>query len=127
MLRSSALSQSARAARLLGTLLLAALAVGLPAHAQAPVLHEYFEPNPEEDLQLHATTASGTMPAAIDTPGGVVRAPDMFKSANPSEIAYGGGSTPNSTDATYRIDRNTTRPDAVHYDDPFVPAITPFK
>jgi transglutaminase-like putative cysteine protease len=42
-------------------------------------------------------------------------------------VAYGGSATPDSIDATYRIDRDTTRPEAVDYDDPFTPSIAPFK
>ena len=113
--------------RLIAPLLLAGASLALPAHADGPVLHEYFEPNPQEDLLLRATTASGRMPAAIVTPSGVVRAPDVLREPVQSEVAYGGSSTPGSTDAAYRIDRDTTRPDVVGYDDPFVPAITPFK
>lgn len=97
-----------------------------PARA-APVLHEYIAPNPSEDIELSATAFRGSMPAALDTPSGVVSAPDPNRAPAEGETAYGGSSTPNSTDATYRIDRDTTRPELVSYDDPFVPAITPFK
>jgi hypothetical protein len=95
--------------------------------AAGPVVHEYIEPNPTEDLQLQATALKGTMPAALNTPSGIVPAPDPARPHPKNETAYGGSSTPNSTDATYRIDRDTTRPDLVSYDDPFIPAITPFK
>jgi hypothetical protein len=90
-------------------------------------VHEYIAPNPSEDLELEATAFRGSMPAALDTPSGVVSAPDPNRRPVESETAYGGASTPNSTDATYRIDRDTSRPELVSYDDPFVPAITPFK
>jgi Transglutaminase-like superfamily len=103
------------------------VALALPAHAAGPVEHVYFEPDPSEDLALHATTSDGRMPAAIETPSGVVSAPDPGRSPASSEPAYGGSSTPESVDATYRIDRNTSRPDLVSYDDPFIPAVTPFK
>jgi hypothetical protein len=102
-------------------------ALALPAHAASPVLHTYFEADPAEDLALHATTADGKLPAAIETPSGVARAPDPLRAPRGNEQAYGGSSTPASADATYRIDRNTSRPDLVSYDDPFIPAITPFK
>lgn len=91
------------------------------------MVHEYIEPNPAEDLQLQATALKGTMPAALNTPSGIVPAPDPARPHPKNETAYGGSSTPNSTDATYRIDRDTTRPDLVSYDDPFIPAVTPFK
>lgn len=99
----------------------------MPAQAGGPIEQEYFKPNPIEDLRLNATTESGSMPAALETPSGVVTAPDARQNPSESATAYGGGSTPNSVDATYRIDRDTTRPDEVSYDDPFSPAITPFK
>jgi len=106
-------------------LLFAALAAAIPALADGPVLHEYIEANPQEDLALSATTLDGEMPAAIDTPSGVVSAPGVERRA--TENAYGGGSTPDSVDASYKIDRDTTRPEVVGYDDPFTPSITPFK
>jgi transglutaminase-like putative cysteine protease len=114
------------ALRMLGIAFLALLAAA-PAGADGPIAHEYFEPIPEEDLLLQARTASGSMPAAIDTPSGVVRAPDATRNPGASEVVYSGGSTPNSADAAYQVDRDTSRPDRVGYDDPFVPAITPFK
>lgn len=102
-------------------------AIALPAHAAGPVLHTYFDPDPAEDLALHATTADGKLPAAIETPSGVAQAPDPLRAPRNNEQTYGGSSTPSTIDATYRIDRNTSRPDLVSYDDPFIPAVTPFK
>lgn len=113
--------------RLAKLLVLLLVAVVLPAHAAGPVVHSYFDPDPDEDLSLRATTADGKLPAAIQTPSGVVQAPDPLRAPRNNEQTYGGGSTPASLDATYRIDRNTSRPDLVSYDDPFIPAITPFK
>ena len=67
------------------------------------------------------------MPAAVRTPSGVISAPG-FAGRNPTrQVAYGGSSTPDSIDATYRIDRDTTQPANVEYDDPFTPSIAPFK
>jgi hypothetical protein len=111
---------------LLRALLGLGLAVGVPAEA-GPVLHEYFEVDLQEDLKLGATTRDGSFPAALETESGIVPAPSPARSADPSTTAYGGTSTPNSADSTYRIDRNTTRPSMVNYDDPFTPPITPFK
>ncbi len=101
------------------------LAFAAQAYADGPVLHEFIAQDPREDLELQATTPDGKMPAALDTPSGVVPAPAEKKTQ--PQVAYGGNATPDSIDATYRIDRDTTRPEAVSYDDPFVPAITPFK
>jgi hypothetical protein len=90
-------------------------------------LHEYFEPDEQEDLSLGATTQAGTMSAALSTPAGVVRAPDARRAPTGRDRAYGGSATPTSPDATYRIDRNTSQPGSVHYDDPFNPSVVPFK
>ncbi len=105
---------------------LAVLAFALPALADGPILHEYIAPDPSDDLRMGATTEDGQMPAAIDTKSGVLAAPAAQRSA-PNQVAYGGSATPDSIDASYRVDRDTSRPDSVRYDDPFIPAITPFK
>jgi len=107
---------------------LAGLAFALPAHADGPILHEYIAPDAAEDLRMGATTQDGAMPAAIDTKSGVLAAPgEPRTNSAASQVAYGGSATPDSIDASYRIDRDTSRPDAVRYDDPFIPAVTPFK
>lgn len=95
------------------------------AVADGPILHEFIPPDPNEDLALHATTRDGKLPAAVDTPSGVLPAPPDRRA--PPEVAYGGNATPDSIDASYRIDSDTTRPEVVSYDDPFIPAVTPFK
>lgn len=108
-------------------LVAAGFALSLPAYAQGPVLHEFFEANSAEDLQYEATTLNGSMPAAIQTEGGtVVPAPQPNRRLEPRETAYAGAS-PTSLDASYEIDSDTTRPEVVRYDDPFSPAVTPFK
>ncbi len=104
------------------------LAFAVPAHADGPVLHEYIVPDAAEDLRMGATTPDGAMPAAIDTRSGVLSAPSEPRTNSAaSQVAYGGSATPDSIDASYRIDRDTSRPDSVRYDDPFIPAVTPFK
>jgi len=95
------------------------------ALADGLVAHEFIPADPADDLALRATTRDGRLPAAVDTPSGVVQAPAERRA--PSEHAYGGNSTPDSIDASYRIDRDTTRPDVASYDDPFIPSVTPFK
>ncbi len=93
-----------------------------------PILHERFEPSPADDLNRRATTSDGSLPAAIDTPSGVVSAPsDRSPQAPRPRSVYGGASTPTSPDATYQIDRMTTQPDVVSYDEPFSPSVVPFK
>jgi hypothetical protein len=110
--------------------LLAALVIGLgaiPARAEGPILHEYVAPDEQEDVTLRTTTANGALPAALDTPSGLVSAPDVLAPVASSDVVYGGTATPGSSDSRYQIDRDTSRPDAVGYDDPFIPALTPYK
>jgi len=101
--------------------------VALAAFAQAPIVHEYIEADPAEDLELSATTPDGRMPAAARTPSGTIRAPGFNQPTLPRQVAYGGSATPDSIDATFRLDRDTTEPSVVRYDDPFTPSVTPFK
>ena len=104
------------------------VAVAVVAWAQSsPVLHEYIEPNPTEDVELAATTPDGAMPAALETESGVVPAPQAGDGKAKGEHAYGGNATPDSIDASFRVDRDTTRPESVSYDEPFIPAVVPFK
>ncbi|HSU40063.1 MAG TPA: transglutaminase domain-containing protein [Polyangiaceae bacterium] len=114
-----------RALLALSVLVLVAFSGARHAVADGPVLHEFIPPDPNEDLALHATTRDGRLPAAVDTPSGVLPAPPDRRA--PPENAYGGNATPDSIDASYRIDGDTTRPEVVSYDDPFIPAVTPFK
>lgn len=105
-----------------------ALALALPAYAAGPVLHEYFEPNPDEDLRLHATAFGGKLPAALSAGNDrAVLAPNADRNTALAKTTYSSNSTPYSNDASYRIDRDTTKPDLVGYDDPFTPPIAPFK
>lgn len=93
-----------------------------------PLLHERFSADPAEDLRFGATTASGTMPLALETKSGLIEAPDETRaSVSEQSEAYGGARTPDSADSNYYIDRLTTRPDSVRYDEPFRPSILPFK
>ena len=54
-------------------------------------------------------------------------APQSGDSKPKGEHAYGGNATPDSIDASFRVDRDTTRPESVSYDEPFIPAVVPFK
>lgn len=124
MLRLVRPSRRARVGRLAAI----AVALAVPAYAAGPVLHEYFEPNPDEDLRLHATAFAGKLPAALSAGNDrAVLAPSADRNTATAKTTYGGGSTPYSDDASYRIDRDTTKPDLVGYDDPFTPPIAPFK
>jgi transglutaminase-like putative cysteine protease len=100
------------------------MAWAIPADAYQPVLHEYIPPDDREDVTFAATTADGDLPAALDTPSGVVHAPDPARPPSGAEKAY---REPLSQRAVYRPDRDTRRPSSIHYDDPFVPSVAPFK
>lgn len=94
------------------------------SQADGPVVHVHFEPDPAEDLQWGARVAHGRLPAALDTPSGLVQAP---ADASHSASIYGGTSPGQGVDAAYQIDRLTTQPEVVRYDDPFSPSVAPFK
>jgi hypothetical protein len=106
--------------------LLASVAVAVPASAYEPVLHEFIPPDDGEDLAMSVTTAEGDLPAAIDTPSGVVRAPDTQRAPVRGENAYREGLSP-SVPPVFRPDRDTRRPNMVRYDDPFSPSVAPYK
>lgn len=109
--------------RLLRSSLLAALTIAATAYAAGPLLHEFVPPDPREDLQLGATTTAGDMPAALETPGGLVSAPDPFRLPTSSERAY----SRSSEGSTFTPDRDTRPVNQVDYDDPFSPSVAPFK
>jgi transglutaminase-like putative cysteine protease len=101
-----------------------ALAVTEPATAsvRGAVLHEPIPPDPREDLAMHVAL-DGDLPAAIQTPSGVVSAPDPRAPTSASDSAYGAG-----TDrSTFQPDRDTRRPEVTGYDEPFTPSTAPFK
>lgn len=110
--------------------LFAAVVVALPPSAAAadePVLHEFFVHDAAEDLALGATTPDGRLAAAIDTPSGVVPAPPPGAGPAAPAHVYGVGAHGAAEADEYRIDRNTTRPSSVEYEDPFTPSVAPFK
>jgi transglutaminase-like putative cysteine protease len=92
------------------------------ARTPSPVLHEQIPPDPREDLAMHVSL-EGDLPAAIQTPSGLVSAPDPRAPPSPSEAAY--GSRPESD--VFQPDRDTRRPQISSYDEPFTPSTAPFK
>jgi hypothetical protein len=96
--------------------------------ANGPILHEPIAPDPHEDIAL-SVALDGDLPAAIDTPNGVVTAPDPRAPITPRDAApYApGGDLDAAPDAPFRPDRDTRRPDVLPYDDPFSPSTAPFK
>jgi transglutaminase-like putative cysteine protease len=116
-----------RRARLGGSVLVLAL-MAVPALEPAvarpagPILHERIPPDPREDLALNAVL-DGDLPAALQTPSGIVQAPDPRQLPHPTDPAYG----PNSGHDTFVPDRETSRPEVSSYDEPFTPSTAPFK
>ncbi|MDP9035296.1 MAG: transglutaminase-like domain-containing protein [Myxococcota bacterium] len=92
------------------------------AGAPGPVLHEPVVPDAKEDLALHVQL-EGDLPAALETPSGVVSAPDPRRPPSPSDTTYAGG----GGDDTFTADRDTRRPRVDRYEDPFTPSTAPFK
>jgi transglutaminase-like putative cysteine protease len=100
-----------------------AVAIVSPASAgpAGAILHEPLPPDPREDLAMRVTL-DGDLPAAIETPSGIVAAPDPRSPTSATGTAYGA-----ADDASFRPDRNTQRPEVTGYDEPFTPSTAPFK
>jgi transglutaminase-like putative cysteine protease len=104
-----------------------ALSVAAPAVAKGPTLHAPIPPDPREDVALNVSL-EGELPAAIDTPSGLVTAPDPRRPIGQGELPYAPTGRPEAVgDASFRPDRDTRRPDTLPYDDPFQPSTAPFK
>lgn len=103
-------------------------AIAPPAIAQrrgTPTLHEPIPPDPREDVAL-SVALDGDLPAAIETPRGLVAAPDPARPFGTGDAPYGDAKADGPKDR-FRPDRNTARPDTLPYDDPFSPSTAPFK
>lgn len=120
MVEAAALTSAAKA--LLATALLLATMRPAQALGERPVLHEQIAPDPREDLAMRVAL-DGELPAAIETPSGVVGAPDPRQLPASSEATYG----PAVAHDAFVPDRDTRRPDVSAYDDPFTPSTAPFK
>lgn len=103
--------------------MLVALSTTLAADTKGPVLHEYLPPDAGESADLSRTDATGVFPEAVRTKSGPITPPDMRTSPLPSRVYH----KPNSPTSAFRPDRDTRRPNIEQYDDPFSPAMTPFK
>jgi transglutaminase-like putative cysteine protease len=104
------------------------LAPPVASGAYSPVLHERIPSDPRDDVAL-SVSLDGDLPAAIDTPSGLVTAPDPRRPPASSPRPDGAASDlplapPN---ATFRPDLDTRRPDVLPYEDPFTPSTAPFK
>jgi len=105
--------------------LLALLGVGWALAEFNPVLHEQFDADPKEDLELGVRVTASGLPAAIKAQSGAVPLPDPARPVDRNEPTYG----ERQTDAVkrFRIDRETTDPGRLTYHEPFRPSIAPFK
>ena len=108
---------------------LAIVALAPPAIAQrrggAPVLHEQIPADPREDVSLKVSL-DGDIPAAINTPRGLVPAPDPARPVGTGDSPYN-HSPGDARDTSFHPDLDTRRPDVLPYDDPFSPSTAPFK
>jgi hypothetical protein len=115
--------------RWLLTLPLVLVLLAPPAVAQkrgaAPVLHEPIPADAREDVAL-AVSLDGDLPAAINTPRGLVQAPDPAKPVGTGDSPYN-HPPGDARDTSFHPDRDTRRPDVLPYDDPFSPSTAPFK
>jgi len=107
-------------------LLVTALAFLVTTRADAsstgPILHEPIPADAREDLAMHVAF-EGDLPAAVQTPSGLVSAPDPGQLPTPTDATYG----PGADHDTYQPDRDTRRPEVQSYDEPFTPSTAPFK
>lgn len=86
-----------------------------------PVLHEYFDFDGDETAG--SSLAGGSQPDVSRPASSREANAPPSRSAPQPDAQKGKG----ADDDSYQLDSNTTRPDQVGYDDPFTPAIPPFK
>lgn len=113
-----------RRSLLLVPLLIVALVPPAGAQRSGPVLHEPVRPDAREDVAM-GLALDGDLPAALQTPRGLVSAPDPSRPVGAGESPY--SPQARNDDQAFRPDRDTRRPDVLPYDDPFSPSTAPFK
>ncbi len=92
-----------------------------------PILHELIPIDPQDDLAL-SVTLPGDIPAAVQSPRGLIAAPDPTRPIGSSESSAYGASRPSTAPSDRFVpDRDTKRPDSLPYDEPFSPSTAPFK
>jgi transglutaminase-like putative cysteine protease len=122
-------SRVLRARVVLGALLALALFAD-SAHA-IPILHEPIPPDTRDDLAL-GVALDGNLPAAVETPSGLVAAPDPRRPLGRDEAlgrfaTLQGHTFDTAAASRYVPDTDTRRPDTLPYDEPFKPSTAPFK
>lgn len=117
-----------RSRRWLALVALAVVASGGPALAgrDGPTLHEVIPADPKEDVAM-GVALDGDLPAAINTPRGLVSAPDPARPAGTGSTRYNATPPGDAPGSEFRPDKKTERPDVLPYDDPFTPSTAPFK
>ncbi len=103
----------------------ASIGFGLARADLKLVLHEFFTPDPAEDLRLGARAELATLPAAIETEVGVVRAPTTERPASTAEPLYGQRRV--EAGESFQIDGQTGPEGRLSYHEPYRPSIAPFK
>lgn len=116
---------AAMAMAMAGGLALSLVSVSVVALGTGPVLHEYVAPDPKEDVTLGTFTAAGQFPASVESPSGLISAPDTLRPPSATDRAY--GSSRASQDSVFYPDSDTRRPEKVQYEEPFSPSVMPFK
>ena len=131
---TTALSKALAIARVLAAFSMLVASTSRDAFAErerrVPILHEPIASDPRDDLAL-AITLPGDIPAALQTPRGILAAPDPLRplsNSDPSPYGAARAARASSTPSdTFVPDRNTKRPDSLPYDEPFSPSTAPFK
>ncbi len=92
-----------------------------------PVLHEPIPADPQDDLAL-SITLPGNIAAAVQTPRGLIAAPDPTRPIGSSDSStYGASRAATAPGDRFVPDRDTKRPESLPYDEPFSPSTAPFK
>lgn len=117
-----------RSGRWLSLVALALLASGGPALAgrNGPTLHEVIPADPKEDVAM-GVALDGDLPAAMNTPRGLVSAPDPARPTGSGPTSYNSNPSSSTPSSEFKPDSHTERPDTLPYDDPFTPSTAPFK
>jgi hypothetical protein len=89
------------------------------------LVHEWFDPNPADDIRLGARVSHTELPAAVRTPSGIVRAPEPERPSAPTEPIY--RERREAARSSYQIDRQTGEEGRLSYHEPFRPSVAPFK
>src|SRR5204862_4990167 len=74
-----------------------------------------------------SVSLDGELPAAINTPKGLVSAPDPGRPVGTGEAPYSTLPRAEAPGDKWTPDKNTSRPDTLPYDDPFSPSTAPCK